>query len=137
MPAEGAYASSPGVPLDKMPGGKAFTDKYKAKYNIDIQIYAPYAYDAANVLLEAMKKAGFHRSGQVPAGAGRYHLPGRDRQRHLRRERRHQRWQHQPVPGQGRQVGVSRYGRRLRVVSDCEPAASPRPLQVWPSVARE
>ena len=54
---EGAYASSPGVPLDKMPGGNAFTDKYKAKFNIDIQLYAPYAYDSMNVLLEAMKKA--------------------------------------------------------------------------------
>jgi branched-chain amino acid transport system substrate-binding protein len=54
---EGAYASSPGVPLDKMPGGKGFTEKYKAKFKIDIQIYAPYAYDAANVLLEAIKKA--------------------------------------------------------------------------------
>jgi branched-chain amino acid transport system substrate-binding protein len=56
--AEGAYASSPGVPLDQMPGGKAFEEKYKAKYNLDIQIYAPYAYDAANVLLAAIKKAG-------------------------------------------------------------------------------
>ena len=54
---EGAFASSPGVPLDKMPGGKAFADKYKAKFNIDIQLYAPYAYDSMNVLLEAMKKA--------------------------------------------------------------------------------
>lgn len=53
---EGAYASSPGVPLDKMPGGKAFADKYKAKFNVEIQLYAPYAYDAMNVLLEAMKK---------------------------------------------------------------------------------
>jgi branched-chain amino acid transport system substrate-binding protein len=56
--ADGAYASSPGVPLDKMPGGKAFADKFKAKYNTDIQIYAPYAYDAANILIEAMKKSG-------------------------------------------------------------------------------
>ncbi len=55
--AEGAYASSPGVPLDKMPGGKAFAEKYKGKFNIEIQLYAPYAYDATNVLLEAMKKA--------------------------------------------------------------------------------
>lgn len=54
---EGAFASSPGVPLDKMPGGKGFADKYKAKFNIDIQLYAPYAYDAMNVILEAMKKA--------------------------------------------------------------------------------
>jgi branched-chain amino acid transport system substrate-binding protein len=56
--AEGAYASSPGVPLAQMPGGQAFQDKYKAKYNIEIQIYAPYAYDAANVMIAAMKKAG-------------------------------------------------------------------------------
>ncbi len=55
---EGVYASSPGMPLDKMPEGKSFADKYKAKFNTEIQIYAPDAYDAANVLLEAMKKAG-------------------------------------------------------------------------------
>ena len=56
--AEGAYASSPGVPLAQMPGGAAFEEKYKGKYNIDIQIYAPYAYDAANILLAVMQKAG-------------------------------------------------------------------------------
>ena len=54
---EGAYASSPGVPLDKMPGGKEFAEKYKKKFNIDIQLYAPYAYDSMNVILAAMKKA--------------------------------------------------------------------------------
>jgi branched-chain amino acid transport system substrate-binding protein len=56
--AEGVYASSPGVPLDKMPQGPAFAEKYKSKFNQEIQLYAPYAYDAMNVLLEAMKKAG-------------------------------------------------------------------------------
>jgi branched-chain amino acid transport system substrate-binding protein len=56
--AEGTYASSPGVPLEQMPGGAAFNEKYKGKFNQEIQIYAPYAYDAANVMLEAMKKAG-------------------------------------------------------------------------------
>ncbi len=55
--AEGAYASSPGVPLNQMQGGSAFQEKYKAKFNEDIQLYAPYAYDAANALLAAMKKA--------------------------------------------------------------------------------
>lgn len=54
---EGVYASSPGVPLDHMPQGPAFSEKYKTKFNQEIQIYAPYAYDATNVLLEAMKKA--------------------------------------------------------------------------------
>jgi len=56
--ADGAYASSPGVPLDKMPGGVAFNDKYKKTFNQDIQLYAPYAYDATNVLIAAMTKAG-------------------------------------------------------------------------------
>jgi len=55
--AEGAYASSPGVPLDKMPGGPAFTAKYTTTFNQDIQIYAPYAYDAANTLIAAIKQA--------------------------------------------------------------------------------
>jgi len=54
--AEGVVASSPGLPLDKMPGGKGFTDRFTAKYG-QIQIYAPYAYDAATTLIEAMVKA--------------------------------------------------------------------------------
>jgi branched-chain amino acid transport system substrate-binding protein len=40
-----------------MPGGKVFMEKYKAKFNVDIQLYAPYAYDAANVMIDAMKRA--------------------------------------------------------------------------------
>jgi branched-chain amino acid transport system substrate-binding protein len=54
--AAGAVASSPGVPLDKMPGGKGFTERFGAKYG-QIQIYAPYAYDAAMTLVDAMQKA--------------------------------------------------------------------------------
>jgi len=53
---EGVIASSPGVPLDKMPGGKSFTERFNAKYG-KIQIYAPYAYDATMTLIEAMVKA--------------------------------------------------------------------------------
>ncbi len=68
---EGAYASSPGVPLEKMPGGKGFAEKYKAKFNIEIQLYAPYAYDSMNVLLEAMKKADSSDPAKyLPALAG-------------------------------------------------------------------
>lgn len=54
--AEGVVASSPGLPLDKMPGGKGFTEKFNAKYG-QIQIYAPFAYDAAMTLVEAMVKS--------------------------------------------------------------------------------
>ena len=54
--ADGAVASSPGVPLDKMPGGKGFTERFNAQYG-QIQIYAPYAYDAAMTMVDAMQKA--------------------------------------------------------------------------------
>jgi branched-chain amino acid transport system substrate-binding protein len=54
---EGAYSSLPGVPLEKMPNGLAFRDKYRAKYNRDIQLYAPFCYDAVNIMIEAMKRA--------------------------------------------------------------------------------
>jgi len=55
--ADGVTASMPGVPLDLMPGGKAFKQRFNAKYGV-IQNYAPYAYDAVNVMIEAMVKAG-------------------------------------------------------------------------------
>ncbi len=55
--AEGAYASSPGVPLEKMPGGPAFTEKYRDAFKQEIQLYAPYAYDATNALIAAIVQA--------------------------------------------------------------------------------
>jgi branched-chain amino acid transport system substrate-binding protein len=54
--AKGVTASSPGVPVESMPGGKEFQQKFTAKYG-QIEIYAPYAYDAVMVMVEAMKKA--------------------------------------------------------------------------------
>ncbi len=53
---EGAIASTPGLPLEKMPGGKAFADKFVAKYG-PIQNYSPFAYDAVMTLADAMKQA--------------------------------------------------------------------------------
>ncbi len=53
---EGVIASSPGVPVTSMPGGKDFIAKYEGKYG-QIQLYAPYAYDAAWALVNAMKAA--------------------------------------------------------------------------------
>lgn len=54
--AEGAYSSLPGLPLDQMPGGKAFGSRFTAKYG-QIQLYAPYCYDAVGVMIAAMQKA--------------------------------------------------------------------------------
>ena len=64
-------ASLPGLPLDKMPGGKAFADKFDAKYG-QIQLYAPYCYDAVNVHDRRHAEGRLRRAGEVPAGAGRH-----------------------------------------------------------------
>lgn len=54
--AEGVTASSPGLPLEAMPGGAEFKQRFEAKYG-PIQLYAPYAYDAVQVLVAAMRRA--------------------------------------------------------------------------------
>src|SRR3990167_5423544 len=54
--AEGVTASLPGVPLEAMPHGSEFQQKFEAKYG-KIQLYAPYCYDAVMVLAAALKKA--------------------------------------------------------------------------------
>ena len=56
--AEGVMASMPGLPKEQMPGGKAFMDKYKAKFNAEVELFAPMGYDAVMVFVEAMKRAG-------------------------------------------------------------------------------
>jgi|688.fasta_scaffold109853_3 branched-chain amino acid transport system substrate-binding protein len=56
--AEGAMASIPGLPKDQMPGGKSFLEKYKGKFNQEVELFAPMGYDAVMVFIEAMKRAG-------------------------------------------------------------------------------
>jgi branched-chain amino acid transport system substrate-binding protein len=55
--AEGAIGSSPGLPLAQMPGGADFTKRFGERFG-KVQIYAPFAHDAALVLLQAMLRAG-------------------------------------------------------------------------------
>ncbi|CAK0773149.1 branched-chain amino acid transport system substrate-binding protein [Gammaproteobacteria bacterium] len=54
--AEGIIASSPGLPLEKMPGGKEFAARFNARFG-KIQLYAPFAYDASRVLIAAIREA--------------------------------------------------------------------------------
>lgn len=56
--AEGVMASMPGLPKDQMPGGKAFMGKFKARFNAEVELFAPMGYDAVFVFVEAMKRAG-------------------------------------------------------------------------------
>jgi branched-chain amino acid transport system substrate-binding protein len=56
--AEGVLASTPGLPMTQMPGGKDFLAKYKTKFNAEVELYAPMGYDAVMVFVDAMKRAG-------------------------------------------------------------------------------
>jgi len=51
---EGLLCSQAGLPVQA--ANKKFLDAYKAKFKIDPILYAPFTYDAANLLIEAMKK---------------------------------------------------------------------------------
>ncbi|MFD1561545.1 branched-chain amino acid ABC transporter substrate-binding protein [Paraburkholderia silviterrae] len=54
---EGTLAASEGSPLEKMPGGKAFSDHYTKRFNRPVELYAPYAYDGTMAVFNAMKTA--------------------------------------------------------------------------------
>ncbi|MBE2966694.1 branched-chain amino acid ABC transporter substrate-binding protein [Burkholderia cepacia] len=49
--------SEASVPLEKMPGGPGFAKRFAARFNQPIQGYAPFGYDAVNVIVDAMKRA--------------------------------------------------------------------------------
>jgi branched-chain amino acid transport system substrate-binding protein len=53
--AEGMLCSQAGIPPQA--ASKKFLDAYKAKFNQDPILYAPFTYDSTNLLIEAMKKA--------------------------------------------------------------------------------
>jgi branched-chain amino acid transport system substrate-binding protein len=53
--AENLICSQAGLPV--VAASKDFLTAYKAKYNVDPIIYAPFTYDAANLLVAAMQKA--------------------------------------------------------------------------------
>jgi len=53
--AEGLLCSQAGIPAQA--ASQKFRDAYKKKFNQDPILYAPFTYDATNLLIEAMKKA--------------------------------------------------------------------------------
>jgi branched-chain amino acid transport system substrate-binding protein len=52
---DGLLCSQAGIPPQA--ASQKFLDAYKKRFNIDPILYAPFTYDAANLLIEAMKKA--------------------------------------------------------------------------------
>ncbi len=53
--AEGMVCSQAGIPA--LAASKGFLDAHKKRFNVDPIIYAPFTYDAANLLIAAMQKA--------------------------------------------------------------------------------
>jgi len=53
--ADGLLCSQAGIPPQA--SDRKFLDAYKRKFNVDPILYAPFTYDGANLLIEAMKKA--------------------------------------------------------------------------------
>jgi len=51
-------AEAGGVEGESKKSLEAFKAKFKEKYKLDVQVYAPYVYDALNVMVAAMVKAG-------------------------------------------------------------------------------
>jgi branched-chain amino acid transport system substrate-binding protein len=50
-------AEAGGVEGESKVGMEEFKTKFKAKYNADVQVYAPYVYDAVKIMVAAMVKA--------------------------------------------------------------------------------
>ena len=51
-------AEAGGVEGEQKAAMEAFREKFKAKFGVDVQLYAPYVYDAVNVMVVSMEKAG-------------------------------------------------------------------------------
>ena len=71
-----AMASIPGLPKDQMPGGKTFLEKYKTKFNQEVELFAPMGYDAVMVFIDAMKRAGSADPAKFLAEVGKTSYQG-------------------------------------------------------------
>ena len=64
--ADGVVASLPGRPLEALAKGPEFKQRFESQYG-KIQLYAPYCYDAMQVLARAMQRAGSTEPAKVIA----------------------------------------------------------------------
>ncbi|WEY41456.1 MULTISPECIES: branched-chain amino acid ABC transporter substrate-binding protein [Paraburkholderia] len=54
---EGTQDLEPGPALDKLPSAQDFAKRYKVRFNQDVELYAPFAYDAALAMIKAIQQA--------------------------------------------------------------------------------
>ncbi len=54
----GTLVLEPGPPQDKMPGWKSFRQRYSQRFDSNIDLYAVFAYDAAQAIINGIRQAG-------------------------------------------------------------------------------
>jgi branched-chain amino acid transport system substrate-binding protein len=65
--AEGIYVTFGGLPQSELSGeGQQFVENFEQQYDEPIQPYTAYAYEAANVMLDAIERASEEAGGDVP-----------------------------------------------------------------------
>ena len=74
--AEGNYCSLPGMPLEKLAKGPEFREKFSKKFGAEIQLYAPYVYDAVMVMADSMKRANSVESAKFLPEIGKTKYDG-------------------------------------------------------------
>ena len=73
---DGVTALEPGLPLDRMPGGRAFDAKYQATFHQPIELHAPFAYDAAATLIAAIAQTNSTDPHKLTAALHQIEHPG-------------------------------------------------------------
>jgi branched-chain amino acid transport system substrate-binding protein len=54
---EGTQDLEPGPALDKLPSAQEFAKRYQARFNQNVELYAPFAYDATLAMIKAIHEA--------------------------------------------------------------------------------
>ena len=65
-----------GEAVERLPKGGQFMNKYQAKFGSEVQIYAPYSYDAVYVIVDAIRRAGSTDRAAVTAAVARTDMDG-------------------------------------------------------------
>jgi len=68
--------SMAGEAVEKLAKGEDFKQRYKAKFNAEVQVYSPYSYDAIFVIAEAIKRAGKADRAAITAAMPATAYPG-------------------------------------------------------------
>nr|WP_321965044.1 branched-chain amino acid ABC transporter substrate-binding protein [Paraburkholderia sp. J7] len=60
--------SEASLPIEQMPGGKGFKTKYESAFKQPMQPFAPFAYDAVNVVIDSMRRMNSTDPARILAG---------------------------------------------------------------------